>query len=97
MEGDTALAVSFLEASLKSLGSDMNSRHEEPIVTKHLHLIAQLVSHPVRDWRPILIDRISGLDELGMHGFLDDIRGTAAWLTIRFGNIPYFLRSKPSD
>ena len=82
---DLGLAAALVEAAFNDLGSDMYSRREEAIATRHLLYIAQILPLPIQQWRPLLADRFSGFDELGIHGFLGGIRGAACWLMLRFG------------
>ncbi|CZR69836.1 uncharacterized protein PAC_19736 [Phialocephala subalpina] len=83
-EEHSKLGPLFLEASETSLGSDIYSRHEQPIVTRHLHLVTRLLLRSLKEWRTALVDEIPSLESLGMHGFLGDVRGAVSWLVLRF-------------
>lgn len=42
-------------------------------------------------WRPTVMDEISSLDGMGIHGFLDSVSGSSTWLMLRFGKIHSFV------
>ena len=74
------------------MGSDIYSRHEQPIVTRYLHLVTRLLLRSLKEWRTALVDEIPSLEGLGMHGFLGDVRGAVAWLVLRFGSNVLVMR-----
>lgn len=79
------LATDMVESSIQSLGSDMYSRREESIATRHLVIITQLLQLPMREWRSILTTGFSSFDDLEIHDLLSGIRGAGSWLMLRFG------------
>lgn len=86
-DSDSGFTDSLVESVTKDLGSDFYSCREESIAVRHLLYISELQSKPPQQWRETLINAIPNFDELGIHGGLEDIRGTACWLMLRFGNI----------
>ena len=83
--GDAELSIALLESAKESLGSDIYSRQEAAIASKHLLYIAQLLPLPIHQWRSAQIDAILKFDEMDLFVNFSDLRGSAVWLMLRFG------------
>jgi hypothetical protein len=87
------MGASFLQASSQSLGSEIYSRREEPLITRRLHVITRLLSLPMRQWRSVLNDDMSNFNDSNIQGFSDGTRGAVSWLTLRFGENNHLLET----
>jgi len=79
------LRASHLDAVAKKLGSDIYSRHEEPVAARNLLCVAQILTLPMHQWRQALLETITNSNELGMNGFAGGVIGAGCWLLLRFG------------
>ncbi|PVH89305.1 hypothetical protein DL98DRAFT_524089 [Cadophora sp. DSE1049] len=69
--------------AFSSLGSDLYSDRQEVVAAQTLLVIRELMSSEIRHWKNIVRNRVNVLATLGIDGFSDGHRGSAAWAILR--------------